>query len=112
MYNSNDWMMLTGSPLFGRGGRPPNPKLFTGSIIKAPGRSRAPGSAAPAGRAGRDIRRAQYEIAKIDASQPTPRALNVRSPSIYEQSRPGAEGYAAEQRHIDAVLNGKRRGGR
>ena len=108
--NSSDWMMAAGHPLAGRGGRPINPKMAPYLVAKArPAKSTA---------LARQTRRMIVRVAQLTCEVDnllSPTALHrsarraTRSPSLYEQSQPGAAGAAARMRHM-AIVQQHRKG--
>jgi hypothetical protein len=99
--NSNDWIQMTGHSLAGRGGRPINPKMAPYLVARA-----RPAKAAGLSRQMRRliVQTAQLtgEVDNLLASTVAHRSARraTRSPSLYEQSRPGAAGAVARLRHM------------
>ena len=102
--NSNDWVQMAGHPLAGRGGRPINPRALPYVATK----TRPAKSTALARQARRMIVRAAQLTGEVDALL-SPTALRrsvrraTRSPSLLEQSYPGAAGAAARLQHMANV---------
>lgn len=100
--DANDWVQMAGHPLAGRGGRPINPKLAPYVVAKA----RPAKSAASARQARLLIVQAARLTQEVDEMLPSTapqRRARSTSPSILQQSQPGAAGAAARLRHAAVV---------
>jgi hypothetical protein len=105
--NANDWIQMAGHPLAGRNGRPINPRALPYLATKAP--AKLSGSFARAAR--QTLLRAARLTGEIDMLLPVvaaQRRRTVRDTTLYEQSRPGNAGLAAQMRHMAAVQRARR----
>jgi hypothetical protein len=104
--NHSDWVTATGTSYVGLGGsfrRPPNPKLLPHLVAKA-----KPSALM------RDVRRTILRVAQLTGevddllSPAMTRRRKIRDASVYEQSRPGVAGIAAQIRHQTAVARARK----